>query len=96
MTLRTTTKGSAVRFEVRARPNAKRTMLREVRDGIAVIDVGAAPRDGAANEELVRFFAETLGVPRRDVSIVRGASGRTKLVEVIGLDERSVSDRIHR
>jgi uncharacterized protein YggU (UPF0235/DUF167 family) len=40
--------------------------------------------DGAANEALVALLAEELGVPRRDVRIVHGATSRTKVVEIEG------------
>jgi uncharacterized protein YggU (UPF0235/DUF167 family) len=45
----------------------------------------AAPVDGAANEALVRFLAERLGVPRSAVSLVSGTGGRLKVVEVAGV-----------
>jgi uncharacterized protein YggU (UPF0235/DUF167 family) len=41
--------------------------------------------EGAANNALVRLLAEELGVARRDVRIVAGASSRRKLVVVDGL-----------
>jgi uncharacterized protein (TIGR00251 family) len=44
----------------------------------------APPVDGAANEALVTLLAEELGVPRRDVRIVHGATSRTKVVEIEG------------
>jgi uncharacterized protein (TIGR00251 family) len=42
-----------------------------------------APADaGKANDELVRFVATWLDVPRSSVRLVRGASSRSKTVEV--------------
>ena len=49
------------------------------------IRLAAPPVDGAANEELVRFLAERLDVPRGAVAIVRGASARRKTVAVDGV-----------
>ena len=46
----------------------------------------APPVDGAANEALVALLAERLGVPKRQVVIVRGATSRLKVVEVVGLN----------
>ena len=43
----------------------------------------AAPVDGAANEALVALLAERLGVPKRQVVIVRGATSRQKVVEIV-------------
>ena len=45
----------------------------------------APPVDGAANEALVEFLAELLGVPKRAVSIVTGHASRNKIVEVTGV-----------
>ena len=49
------------------------------------IRLAAPPVDGAANEELVRFLAERLDVPRSAVAIVRGASARRKTVAIDGV-----------
>jgi len=45
----------------------------------------APPVDGAANEALVALLAERLGLPKGQVSIVRGATGRQKTVELTGI-----------
>ena len=49
--------------------------------------------EGAANNALVRLLAEELGVARRDVRIVAGASSRQKLVVVEGVDEEAIVAR---
>ena len=49
--------------------------------------------EGAANNALVRLLAEELGIARRDVRIVAGASGRRKLVVVDGLDPETLVAR---
>ena len=51
------------------------------------LDLAAPPVDGKANEECVRFFAELAQVPRARVRIVLGATARTKVVEVEGMDQ---------
>ncbi|HEV2654434.1 MAG TPA: DUF167 domain-containing protein, partial [Ktedonobacteraceae bacterium] len=45
----------------------------------------APPVDGAANAALLNLLVERLSVPRRSISIVRGATGRQKTVEIAGL-----------
>ncbi len=44
--------------------------------------VAAPAVEGAANQALLRLIADELGVPKRDVRLVAGASSRTKLVVV--------------
>lgn len=61
------------------------------RHGDAIkIRLAAPPVDGAANEELVRFLAERLGVPRTAVRIVAGETGRRKRVAVVGVGEAAM------
>ena len=43
------------------------------------------PVDGAANTATVDEVARWLGVPRRSVRLVSGATSRTKILEVEGL-----------
>ena len=49
------------------------------------IRIRSAPVEGRANQELVRFLAETLGVSRGQITVVRGATGRRKAVAIEGL-----------
>ena len=50
------------------------------------IRLAAPPVDGAANEELVRFLAERLAVPRSAVTIAAGHTGRRKTVKITGVE----------
>jgi uncharacterized protein (TIGR00251 family) len=56
----------------------------------------APPVDGAANEALVGFLAERLGVPKRQVVVVRGAKSRQKVVEVLGVSLEDVKIMLSR
>jgi uncharacterized protein (TIGR00251 family) len=78
-------RGSAVRFAVHARPRSSRAAILGVREGGLDIAITAPPADGQANAELIQVLARALSVRRGDVSIVIGASGRSKLVEVSGI-----------
>jgi uncharacterized protein YggU (UPF0235/DUF167 family) len=46
--------------------------------------------DGKANAEVGRLLAALLGVPRSDVSVIRGASSRDKTLLVHGLEPAEV------
>lgn len=54
----------------------------------------APPVGGAANEALVALLAERLGVPKGQVVIVRGATSRKKVVEVVGLSPADLRQRL--
>lgn len=51
----------------------------------------APPVDSAANDALITLLADALGVPRRDVQIVAGATSRAKVVEVAGVSPEQLN-----
>ncbi len=80
---------------VRVVPRAGRTEIAGVMtDGTVKIRLTAAPVDGEANEQLVRFLADTLKVPKSRIEIVAGETGRNKLVAVRGMDAAGLQRRI--
>ncbi|HEX6314729.1 MAG TPA: DUF167 domain-containing protein [Gemmatimonadaceae bacterium] len=70
-----------IRFQVRLQPRASRTEIAGVQDGVLRIRVQAPPVDGAANEALITFLADELGVSRRLLRIVSGSGSRNKVIE---------------
>ena len=77
--------GPGVRFTVRLTPRGGADRVDGAVDGVLRVRVAAPAVEGAANLALVRLLADELGVPRSDVRLVAGATGRTKLIAVDGL-----------
>lgn len=75
-------------------PNARADEVRGYVGEMLQVRLKAPPVDGKANEALVRFIAERLGVPRSAVAIVRGATSRQKLVDIAGLDRETAIARL--
>jgi len=88
--LRVEVRGSAVRVSVHVQPRATRSEIIGLHGAALKVRLQAPPVDGAANEALVSLLAERLGVPRRAVRVVSGASSRAKTVEVDGTTEKAV------
>ena len=80
-----TVRDGGVRFRVPVQPRASRSEVVGVREGALRVRLQAPPVDGAANEALVELLAERLSVSRRDVRIVAGVAGRSKVVDVDGI-----------
>ena len=66
-------------LRVHAQPGASRTRIVGEHGDCLKIAVQAPPVDGAANEALCQFLAETLAIPARDVFLQKGSSGRKKV-----------------
>ena len=77
-------------------PRSPRSRVDGLRGGAVLIRLAAPPVEGAANEALVAFLSDALGVPRRSITIVSGERSRDKRVRVDGLDEAAVHERLLR
>jgi uncharacterized protein (TIGR00251 family) len=74
------------RLEVRVSPGASAdaVALSSSGSGAALaVRTTAPPEDGKANEAVLRLLAKALDVPVSALELVRGASGRTKLVRIL-------------
>lgn len=89
-----TERGGAVRFFVRVVPRASQSSIEGVYGGALKVRLAAPPVDGAANEELVSVLARAFDVAKSRVRIVRGASARTKSVEIEGVSANDILMRI--
>jgi uncharacterized protein (TIGR00251 family) len=90
MTLRLNESDGATTFELRVVPRASRTEIAGEHDGALRVRVAAPPVEGAANDELTRFFAKLLGVSRGDVQIVAGRASKNKVVRVRGVTREAI------
>lgn len=70
---------------VRVIPRARRTEIAGRRGDAVLVRLAAPPVDGAANEALLAFLSDRLGVPRRRLVLLRGAASRDKVVDIDGI-----------
>jgi uncharacterized protein (TIGR00251 family) len=71
-------------IKVHLQPGAKRNEI-VGRHGDAIkikIKIKAPPVDGKANEALIEFLSETLGIAKSKIEIVSGHTSRQKLVSI--------------
>ena len=86
-------RGSAL--AVRVTPRASRNEIVELLDdGTIRVRIAAPPSDNEANETLIEFLSEILGVPKSRLDIVAGVAGRDKLISVVDMDTETVHQRI--
>jgi uncharacterized protein (TIGR00251 family) len=86
-------KGSAL--AVRITPRASSNEIAEVLDdGTIRVRLAAPPTDNEANEALIVYLSEILGVAKSQLEIVAGSDGRDKLISVVDMDVEMVHQRI--
>jgi uncharacterized protein (TIGR00251 family) len=71
-------------FAIHVQPGARRSELAGRHGDRLKIRIAAPAVDGRANEALVEFLADRLGVPKARVTVVKGERARAKLIAVSG------------
>lgn len=83
-----------MRIDVHVQPRASRNAVIGWRDGSLRVALTAPPVEGAANAALIELLAESLGLKRRQVSVVGGQTSRKKVVELDAADEAALRERL--
>ncbi len=84
----------AVTFAVKVMPRASKNQIAGIEGEVVKIRLNAPPVEGKANEALVAFLAENLGVPRAYIEIILGETSRRKVVRVRGVTTKQIEAKI--
>lgn len=84
----------ACTLELKTVPNAPRDEIAGWLGDALKVKVHAPALEGRANDALLEFLADKLGVHRRDVTLVRGDKSRHKVVRIAGLTLAEVKGRL--
>jgi len=82
-----------MRINVRVIPRSSKNLV-EWEEGGLKVHLTAPPVEGAANTALVAILAQCLSVHKRDIQIIRGTTGRHKIVEITGISAETFEKRI--
>ena len=75
------------RFIVRVQPNARQNQIVGFKEGVLRIRIAASPAEGKANDALIKFLSDCLGVSKSRLSIEKGLTGRTKTISIRRLSQ---------
>lgn len=84
------------RIVVRVQPNAGQNEVIRFKDGVLFIRIAALPIKGKANQELIKFLSDILGVSRSHLTIEKGMTSKRKVIGVSGLTQRQVTGQLER
>lgn len=85
--------GAAI-FTVRVQPRASRDELAGVIAGAMKVRLRAPALENRANDALVEFLADLFGMTKSAVTILSGHRSRIKRVEVRGVTEQQILNRL--
>jgi uncharacterized protein (TIGR00251 family) len=79
---------------VRAHPGAKHNAITGTHDGALKVSLTTPPTDGRANAALIEFLADRLNILRARVTLLTGATSRTKTLRIAGLTQNEVEEKL--
>ncbi|WP_184334177.1 DUF167 family protein [Povalibacter uvarum] len=71
-------RGTALMLELQVQPGAARDEIVGAHGDRLKVRITAPPVDGRANQHLIQWLADVFDVPRARITLVRGATGRSK------------------
>lgn len=77
------TDGTNLILDVHVQPRASRDEIVGYHGDRLKIRIVAPPVDGKANQHLIAFLASVFRVPKRDVVLLAGESGRDKRLKIV-------------
>lgn len=81
---------------VQIQPNARKSEILGLLNGALKIRIKAPPIDGKANEEVISFLSQELGIPKKYLSIKSGQTSKKKLIEIAPSYASAVQDFLNR
>lgn len=75
-------RGEALLVQIYLQPRASKDRIVGIHDNHLKISLTTPPVDGRANQHLITFIAECFDVPKSRVTLIKGETGRRKVVKV--------------
>jgi uncharacterized protein (TIGR00251 family) len=72
-----------MKITIRVKPNARSEEVVAQPDGSFLVSVKAPPAEGRANSRLIDVLAAYFDRPKRNITILHGTTGRSKIVEIL-------------
>ena len=81
-------------LSVRVHPGAKRNAITGTHADALKISLTTPPTDGRANAALIAFLAERLNIPRASITLISGATNRSKTLRLTGITTAEAETRL--
>ena len=82
---------NGVILSVHASPRASKNRIEGLHGDALKIRLKAPPVEGKANEALIGFLSDTLGIPQRRITLLSGQTSRQKRLAIAGVTLAGVS-----
>ncbi len=84
-----------IELKVRAMPRSSQSKAEWLDNETLKIWVNSPPVDGEANEAIISYLAKAMKVPKRDISIIKGDTSRSKRLRIEGITWEEAHEGVH-
>ncbi len=81
---------------VQVQPNASQNKLARFKGGVWHLRIAAPPIKGKANQELLKFLSDILGIGKDNLTITKGITGKRKVIVIKGLAQNQVMGQLEK
>ncbi len=78
-------------LHVKVVPRASKNEVIGIMGDRLKVKIKAPPVDGEANAEIIRFFSKLLGIPKKQIKILRGLNASSKDILFYNMDENLIT-----
>lgn len=87
-------KETQAKLNIRVQPGASTNMITGYTDGVFNMKITTRPEKGKANEALVKYLSDLLGIAKSRIEIQKGTTSRNKVISIQGLSTQNVISRL--
>lgn len=81
-------------IQVKVIPRASRTEIAGKENDLYRVRITDPPVEGRGNNALIALLSEKLGIPKRDIEIVSGKTGRLKTIRIRSLTAGEIAQAL--
>ncbi len=75
-------KDNHITVNIKALPNSSKNIIAEVMADALKIKIKAPAVEGAANKELIKFLSKSFKIPKSEILILSGETGKNKKIKL--------------
>jgi len=79
---------------VQVQPNASQNKIARFEEGVLHLRIAAPPIRGKANQELIKFLSDILGVGKSKLTIAKGMTTKRKVIVIRGLTQNQITGQL--
>jgi len=79
---------------VQVQPNASQNKIARFEEGVLHLRIAAPPIRGKANQELIKFLSDILGVGKSKLTIAKGMTTKRKVIVIRGLTHNQITGQL--